>query len=116
MCRCDNCNWKGPDSALLFQLHELTNLHERLEPGGEVPAGECPECRCLAYRDKLDATEEEAVYRCRIEIDVNAPAGNPRAAAERAWGLLTAHDAMRPVVRVETPRQTEEIDLNEEAE
>ena len=26
-----------------------SHLAERLEPGEEVPAGECPECECFAY-------------------------------------------------------------------
>ena len=45
--KCDNCDWSGelPDDALT----EVKDLADRLEPGREVPSGECPECGCLCY-------------------------------------------------------------------
>ncbi len=49
LCRCDNCTWTGPTSKLGCQLEDVPDLSIRLDPGGEVPAGECPECGCLAY-------------------------------------------------------------------
>lgn len=48
-CLCDNCAWVGPQNALGCELHEIPHLSERLDPGGEIPAGECPECGALAY-------------------------------------------------------------------
>lgn len=44
-CRCDNCDWRGPAS----DLDVIEDAQERLDPGCEVPAGECPECGMLAY-------------------------------------------------------------------
>lgn len=29
--------------------HEVKHLHERVDPGGAMPAGECPECGALAF-------------------------------------------------------------------
>jgi hypothetical protein len=48
-CKCDNCNWRGPQAYLGKQLDETPDLNDRLDPGGEVPAGECPKCGCFAY-------------------------------------------------------------------
>jgi len=47
--RCDNCSWKGTEDKLRCTLDTTPNLNERLDPGGEVPVGECPRCGCLAY-------------------------------------------------------------------
>lgn len=49
MCKCDNCNWSGPQIDLGCELGDIPDLGLRLDPGGEVPAGECPECGALAY-------------------------------------------------------------------
>ncbi|HEV8177677.1 MAG TPA: hypothetical protein VGP44_08320 [Gemmatimonadales bacterium] len=42
---CDNCRRRCPEGELI----EPSHLWERLDPGAEVPAGECPECGALAY-------------------------------------------------------------------
>jgi hypothetical protein len=41
--RCDNCGTERFDR----DLRKARRLWERLEPGGEVPAGECPDCGAL---------------------------------------------------------------------
>lgn len=49
-CRCANCQ-------LLFVIEELDDIDdvgERLDPGGEVPAGQCPECGALAYLIRVE--------------------------------------------------------------
>lgn len=48
-CACDNCNWAGTIADILCDLEHTPNLGERLDVGGEVPVGECPECGALAY-------------------------------------------------------------------
>lgn len=48
-CHCQNCGWRFMERQLKCDLEEIPNLTERLEPGGEVPIGECPECGSLAY-------------------------------------------------------------------
>jgi hypothetical protein len=45
--KCDNCDWHGDLSV--NALAEVKDLGGRLEPGREVPSGECPECKCLCY-------------------------------------------------------------------
>jgi len=44
--RCDNCNWSGSAD----QTRPARDLWKRMDPGGPVPAGECPECGCFAYK------------------------------------------------------------------
>lgn len=43
--RCDDCG----EEMLASQLDMITDIEERLTPGGIVPAGQCPHCGALAY-------------------------------------------------------------------
>lgn len=54
--KCDNCEWMGKelDTGGLAGVH---HLYTRLEPGGEVPAGQCPKCRSLVYLDRPDPAD-----------------------------------------------------------
>jgi hypothetical protein len=45
---CDNCDWQG----VAQELDDIADAQERLTPGDEVPAGQCPECGALAYLSK----------------------------------------------------------------
>lgn len=53
--KCGDCGWEGVDADLHTQLGDLECIGERLDPGSEVPAGECPECRALAYVQRDDS-------------------------------------------------------------
>lgn len=56
---CENCarQW-------LFQtLRPIRDLHQRVPPGEIMPAGECPECGALCYRELAD--EGPAAEDCR---------------------------------------------------
>lgn len=46
---CNNCEWKGDFNEMSKPLGEMPDLSERLEPGEETPAGECPECGAFCY-------------------------------------------------------------------
>ncbi len=46
---CDNCEWQGTEEELGATLHQIHHLAERLDVGGIVPGGECPDCGALAY-------------------------------------------------------------------
>ena len=48
-CRCGNCGWTGPGSALRCGLTEIEDFWSRVSPGDVVPDGECPECGGLAH-------------------------------------------------------------------
>lgn len=47
--KCDNCQWQGDEDQIEISLMEVHRLAERLDPGSEVPVGECPECGAFAY-------------------------------------------------------------------
>ncbi len=48
---CGNGDWKGAGDEAQ-EPTEIPDLLQRLTPGGEVPAGECPRCGALAYLQK----------------------------------------------------------------
>lgn len=54
---CGNCDWKGTES----QAEEAQDLWQRIDPGSEVPAGECPKCGALVY-----VVEEENIYATEV--------------------------------------------------
>jgi hypothetical protein len=68
--RCDNCRriWA------VGELVEPKRLSERLDPGGTVPAGECPECGAFAYLldDRLDKLAAEIGYSDGADDDERA--------------------------------------------
>lgn len=43
--KCDNCENIFRDE----QLSSIEDFHIRVEPGNEVPSGECPDCGALCY-------------------------------------------------------------------
>lgn len=42
---CSNCDWTGA----VKDINGIRDAHERLCPGEEIPAGECPKCGAMAY-------------------------------------------------------------------
>ena len=52
ICKCNNCGWRGAEAEIGVPLKDCKGLGERLNPGSEVPVGECPDCGCLAYHIK----------------------------------------------------------------
>lgn len=61
-CECGNCDWTGPEEKLGCEFDNIPDLWQRIEPGGTVPAGECPECGALAYcqEEKVSRVERHA--------------------------------------------------------
>ena len=50
MLTCDNCDRRYRSlKSLKHAFPDIPDLLQRIEPGGEVPAGECPECGALVY-------------------------------------------------------------------
>jgi len=60
--QCNNCDWNGNEDDFVdiccdnpipegkgLHLSSVEDLNERLDPGSEVPFGECPECQCFCY-------------------------------------------------------------------
>jgi len=60
--RCDNCGWEGEAA----DLDMVSDIQERITPGYEVPAGQCPEegCGALAYLTEPD----EYTLSARFEV------------------------------------------------
>lgn len=53
--QCDNCGEKLSDYRIGNRLWpHIPDLGERLDPGGVVPSGECPQCQGLCYPIKED--------------------------------------------------------------
>ena len=46
---CGNCGKQWADYELEYPFPDIPGLLERIEPGGTVPAGECPACGALVY-------------------------------------------------------------------
>ena len=46
---CDNCGRKYEERDLSRLYPDIPDLLVRLDPGGTVPAGECPACGALVY-------------------------------------------------------------------
>lgn len=67
--QCDNCGWIGKP---LFELHEISNLLQRIEPGGVVPSGECPKCDCLCYPVKPKHKTKQPTNNKRAERAMKA--------------------------------------------
>ena len=44
---CENCGRKWSDGDLSVRWPNIPDLHERLDPGGTVPSGECPDCGAI---------------------------------------------------------------------
>ena len=50
MFKCDNCDIRYErEDQLRHVFPNIPNLLQRLDPGGTVPAGECPDCGALVY-------------------------------------------------------------------
>ena len=48
---CGSCDWKGAENQLKSYI---ADIFDRLDVGGEVPAGDCPECGAFAYIERED--------------------------------------------------------------
>lgn len=49
---CDNCGKQYETEAQMTHVFPcIPGLLDRLDPGGVVPAGDCPECGALVYRE-----------------------------------------------------------------
>lgn len=72
-CECLNCMWNGGEA----ELNEIKDFHSRVEAGDTVvPAGECPECGCLAYlKDDEEPLNEDPAHVPGLN-DALAPKGD----------------------------------------
>lgn len=103
MCYCDNCSWSGTEKQLGKTLFDMNKLWDRLEEGGETPAGECPKCLACAYldeaRDLQTAQNEAYAYNGALDaleslILAHACAGVDVSALVYMYGVADALDAV----------------------
>jgi hypothetical protein len=78
-CKCDNCGKQWTANA----LKEIRDLNLRVEAGGVVPAGECPECGALCYPVQANQasqgepdTSEPCAVITSVEKGPSSPAAN----------------------------------------
>jgi len=76
--QCDNCE----QVFHAAELKSILNLEQRVDPGGVVPSGECPECGVLCYPVDAEASVEE-VLSVQLELVVHT------AAQGREEGVVT---------------------------
>ena len=109
---CDNCGKRYErEDQLRFVFPHIPGLAERLDPGGIVPAGECPECGALVYledqpvrvlvllegglvRDVL--ANKPGVEVAVLDQDIDGADGNQIVEVvgevDRLHGILQAHE------------------------
>lgn len=65
--KCDSCDWYGIQNELDSMIK---HLEQRIEAGGEVPAGQCPECGSLAYFAKkmTKRAKKEGHYAWAVRV------------------------------------------------
>ena len=90
---CDNCGRTyANESELACVFPDIPDLLARMEPGGTVPHGECPNCGCLVY----DAPDCEY----QVNWSVNVGAGSFREAAALALEMQRDPDSTAVVFDV----------------
>ena len=69
---CDNCGKTyADDSELTCVYPDIPDLLARIEPGGTVPYGECPNCGCLVYNEPESEPEMHRCLVCGDRVDAN---------------------------------------------
>jgi len=48
-CYCDDCGYEFVQGESILPIRDI---YKRVDPGGEMPVGECPKCRALGYLKK----------------------------------------------------------------
>lgn len=78
--RCDNCGRTyAAEGELACVFPDIPDLLARIEPGGTVPHGECPDCGALVYADEEDPAAMPVVVAVRggVAEVLACPAGVP---------------------------------------
>lgn len=103
-CRCGNCNWQGRESAIKVPFFRINRMEARVEPNELVPAGECPDCGCLAHRVMSQAD------RARLLVALK---GSGVTWAEIAESVGVGRAASAAATRAMQLHATDEIEFDE---
>ena len=103
--QCDNCSGIFPEHKIVT---EIPDYHQRVDPGGTVPSGECPKCGALVYPFEVDGAntnddgvlvdaDDEPIYcdsdTCQAEamhrvlVSVNEPCDEMRHYCEGCYNV-----------------------------
>lgn len=66
---CADCDWDGEIDK---EVRTVENLAQRVDPGGEVPAGSCPDCGSLVYLSP-DVDPKMQTVKRTLELIENNP-------------------------------------------
>ena len=105
---CDNCGKTfGDEQELMYVFPDIPGLIDRLDAGGTVPNGECPDCGSLVYMGKDPGdTSKEADASPReflVEWSINVCADTFRQAAEEALRIQRDTESIATVFDVSCP-------------
>ena len=59
---CDECDWAGTQD----DMNPIDVVHQRVEPGELMPAGQCPRCGALFGIDDADVPDSTLAICARI--------------------------------------------------
>lgn len=90
---CANCNWTGDETA----TDAVQDLAERIEPGGTVPAGQCPKCGACCYLPVAPARLLIVVEGASITT-VASDCPVPLTCVIKDWDALEDHYGRRETV------------------
>lgn len=101
--KCNNCDWEGDDSDDGFtELGLCSDLYERLAPGEEIPAGDCPECRAFCYivREEVEDQDDDADL-LSMKTDLDYAIGQLRLAVQQKKTAIYADCTQRALDALE---------------
>jgi len=100
--KCDNCGFETNQVNLKVSLADIPDLGKRLDPGGVVPAGECPKCGALTYPVKGHVSK----FRLTVDVDY-IPHGTSKKVLEEMLVDLVEHASSVGLMTRETDAEVE---------
>lgn len=99
--KCQNCGFICPE----FDLKPIKNLYQRVAPGEDMPAGECPKCGALAHLIEGEPVNEPVTVRAALTALLAHVKGDLSGYHTESTGNLCtdarqALDASEPVIFV----------------
>ena len=94
LCRCENC---GAESCISDNhISDIVDLLDRIDPGGEVPAGECKKCGALTYLVQNPSMKDRASLLRSAAAFLEGDDLGDRERVELTEDLLAEADRIHP--------------------